>query len=154
MTRTILLCVLILAAGCTRRLMIQPEENPVLSAGKIAIRAPLAVLSLGTSEMMADCVSETARETGLPTTPNSPVWDICNGRGDIAGYRAGLTGAAQGMAAAQERAREQALQERAVRALERADEPQYAVPQYQAPVNCDTRCRYVGSERVCDTTCR
>lgn len=114
---------------------------------------PLAVLSLGFSEMMASCVRETAAETGLPTTPNSPVWDICNGRSDIAAHRAGLAGAAQGMAEAQERERERALQERAVRALERASEPRYS-PQYQAPVNCETRCRYVGDQRVCDTTCQ
>jgi hypothetical protein len=87
-------------SGCTRRLMIQPDENPALSAGKIAIRVPLAVLSFGMSEVMADCVRETARETGLPVTPNSPVWDICNGRSDIAAYRASMAGAAQGIATA------------------------------------------------------
>ena len=29
-----------------------------------------------------------------------------------------------------------------------------ARPLYKPPVNCETTCRYVGSERVCDTTCR
>src|SRR5262249_38602203 len=118
----VLLAATLFTSGCTRRLIIQPHENPILSAGKVAIRVPLAVVSLGTSEVMADCVRETARETGLPTTPNSPVWDICNGRGDITGYRAGMAGASQGMADAQERERERALQERAARALENANQ--------------------------------
>jgi hypothetical protein len=131
--------------------MIQPDENPLVSTGKVAIRVPLAVLSLGTSEMMADCVSETARQTGLPTTPNSPVWDICNRRSDIAEYRAGMAGAAQGMAAAQERAREQVLQERAVRAIERVSEPQYSVPQYQAPVTVPSWNHLVASLREVDS---
>jgi hypothetical protein len=151
-----LIVAIVCTSGCTRRLIIQPDDNAALAAGKIAVRVPLAVFSLGFSEMMADCVRETARETGLPTTPTSPVWDICNGRSDIAAHRAGLAAGAQGMAEAQERERERQLQERAVLALERASEPPLTDfgQHYKPPVNCETRCRYVGSERVCDSTCR
>jgi len=86
---------LVMSMGCTRRLLIQNDDSPPLVAAKVAGRIPLAIVSLGMSEVMASCVNNTARRYGYDTLPDSPAWDICNGRMIAAGGAAAATQAAQ-----------------------------------------------------------
>ena len=69
---------LLAGSGCTRNLMIQPDDWAVTRVAKVTARVPLAVLSLGQSERLAACVRSWER-VGLSVEPESPAWGYCTG---------------------------------------------------------------------------
>ena len=61
-----------LGIGC-RGLMIQPGDGSALAASKVAARVPLAVVSVGMSEIQYACVRNNA-----PTEGVNAAWNNCN----------------------------------------------------------------------------
>jgi len=63
--------VAMLGMGC-RGLMVQPTDSSALAASKVAVRVPLAVVTVGMSEIQYACVRNNA-----PTEGVNAAWNNC-----------------------------------------------------------------------------